>query len=181
MQVFNIIYYIIDNFLYLCISALDLEDVAFRDLLQKQKILVTTLENITEVQDDPVDEPVGGRETPSSDKQKPKSFFQWVKQKVGIEKADIHTVEEIKEEAVRRGKKGLIDSNLAPINMMDFGGQTVFYSTHQSFLTYRGIYILVIDGSKDFDEELDAEMFIPGFHGKPTSRRKSIGKLIQFQ
>lgn len=98
------------------------------------------------------------------------SIFNKIKQSLGIKKADIRTGREIQRESIRRGKKGLIKNSLAPINMMDFGGQIVFYSTHQSFLSYRAIYILVIDGSRDFDAVIETEMCIPGRYGKPTAR-----------
>lgn len=117
---------------------------------------------------------VHGRRTLRSHHFNPGSTLHRIKQKLGLEKAFIRTAEEIQKEAIRKGKKGLINSSLAPVNMMDFGGQTAFYSTHQSFLTYRGIYILVLDGSKGFDEELETELFIPGMYGKPTSRSKYI-------
>lgn len=101
-----------------------------------------------------------------------KSKLQWLKQKLGIEKAEIRTIDDLQKEAVRRGKKGLLSRSVAPINMMDFGGQSAFYSTHQSFLTYRGIYILVLDGSRRFDDVIDTESFIPGRFDRPTSRGK---------
>lgn len=37
---------------------------------------------------------------------------------------------------------------IAEISFWDFGGQIVFYSTHQTFLTPRAVYIVVIDISK---------------------------------
>lgn len=111
-------------------------------------------------------------ETKPCSRTKPRqtSFLQRIKQKLGIEKNDLSTAEEIQEEALRRRKQGLTGSMLAPINMMDFGGQSTFYSTHQSFFTYRGIYILVVNGSKDLDEEIETEMFIPGRYGKQSTR-----------
>jgi hypothetical protein len=59
--------------------------------------------------------------------------------------------------------------NLAPVIILDFAGQEVFYSTHQSFLTHQGIYVLVINGSLNLDKEIPSESFIPGRHGKPTT------------
>ena len=46
----------------------------------------------------------------------------------------------------------------AKISVWDFGGQFVFYSTHQMFLTHRAIYILVFNisqhiGDLVFDDE----------------------------
>lgn len=86
-------------------------------------------------------------------------------------------IDELQRQILRKGKDGLLDIALAPINMMDFGGQAAFYSTHQSFLTYRGIYILVVNGSKGFEEQIDTEPIIPGQNDPPTSK----GKCFQCQ
>lgn len=37
------------------------------------------------------------------------------------------------------------------INIWDFGGQTIYHSTHQFFLTKRSLYVLVLDTRKDED------------------------------
>jgi hypothetical protein len=52
----------------------------------------------------------------------------------------------------------------------DFGGQDVFYSTHQTFLTYRAIYMLVLDGSRTLDELCSFEQYLPGKSGAKTQR-----------
>ena len=75
--------------------------------------------------------------------------------------------------AVKARKRG-INLNLAPVIILDFAGQEVFYSTHQSFLTHQGIYILVINGSLNLDSEIPLESFIPGRHGKPTTRGRLL-------
>jgi internalin A len=38
-------------------------------------------------------------------------------------------------------------------NFWDFGGQTIYHSTHQFFLSKRSIYVLVLDGRKEQEEE----------------------------
>ncbi|XP_052080648.1 uncharacterized protein LOC127718637 [Mytilus californianus] len=68
------------------------------------------------------------------------------------------------------GKKKLHNKNIAPIMVWDFGGQDVFYSTHQTFLTYRAIYIIVLDGSKKLDDPCPYEQYLPGKSGHKTSR-----------
>jgi len=80
------------------------------------------------------------------------------------------TSEMLKKGTIRAGKKGLFKMNLAPVIILDFAGQRVFNSTHQSFLTHRGVYILTINGSRPLDEEMTTESFIPGRHDKPTSK-----------
>ena len=77
------------------------------------------------------------------------------------------------EGAVKARKRG-INLNLAPVIILDFAGQEVFYSTHQSFLTHQGIYVLVINGSLNLDSEIPSESFIPGRHGKPTTRGRLL-------
>jgi hypothetical protein len=83
------------------------------------------------------------------------------------------TSQMIMEGAVKANKRG-INLNLAPVIILDFAGQEVFYSTHQSFLTHQGIYVLVINGSLHLDSEIPSESFIPGRHGKPTTRGRSL-------
>jgi hypothetical protein len=75
--------------------------------------------------------------------------------------------------AVKARKRG-INMNLAPVIILDFAGQEVFYSTHQSFLTHQGIYVLVINGSLNLDSEIPSESLIPGRHGKPTTRGRLL-------
>jgi len=77
------------------------------------------------------------------------------------------------EGAVKARNRG-INLNLAPVIILDFAGQEVFYSTHQSFLTHQGIYVLVINGSLNLDSEIPSESFIPGRHGKPTTRGRLL-------
>ena len=80
------------------------------------------------------------------------------------------TSEMLKKGTIRAGKKGLFKMNLAPVIILDFAGQRVFNSTHQSFLTHRGVYILTINGSRPLHEEMATESVIPGRHDKPTTK-----------
>jgi hypothetical protein len=77
------------------------------------------------------------------------------------------------EGTVKARQRG-INLNLAPVIILDFAGQEVFYSTHQSFLTHHGIYILAINGSLNLDSEIPSESFILGRHGKPTTRGRLL-------
>jgi hypothetical protein len=95
------------------------------------------------------------------------TFLQKLKSFLGI-KRDM-----MMEGAVKARKRG-INLNLAPVIILDFAGQEVFYSTHQSFLTHQGIYVLVINGSLNLDSEIPSESFIPGRHGKPTTRGRLL-------
>ena len=43
-------------------------------------------------------------------------------------------------------------------DLWDFGGQHAYYTSHQTFLSNRAIYLLTMDMSKDLDEELSTEV-----------------------
>jgi GTPase SAR1 family protein len=62
---------------------------------------------------------------------------------------------------------------IAPVIIWDFGGQDVFYSTHQTFLTYRAIYMLILDGSRTLDELCSSKKYMPGKGGARTQRGNS--------
>ena len=103
------------------------------------------------------------------------TFLQKLKSFLGIQR-DMTvqiTSKMMMEGAVKARKRG-INLNLAPVIILDFAGQEVFYSTHQSFLTHQGIYVLVINGSLNLDSEIPSESFIPGRHGKPTTRGRLL-------
>jgi hypothetical protein len=69
-----------------------------------------------------------------------------------------------------------MSSYLAPVIILDFAGQEVFYSTHQSFHTHQGIYVLVINGSLNLDSEIPSESFIPGRHGNKSCSKDKFEK-----
>ncbi|KAL3854629.1 hypothetical protein ACJMK2_013890, partial [Sinanodonta woodiana] len=48
----------------------------------------------------------------------------------------------------------------AKLGMWDFAGQYVFYTTHQTFLSYRAVYLLVIDLSQHITAIIQDECFI---------------------
>lgn len=74
------------------------------------------------------------------------------------------------EESMKAGKKKLHQKKIAPVIIWDFGGQDVFYSTHQTFLTYRAIYLIVLDGSRTLDEPCQHARYLPGKCGGKTAR-----------
>ncbi|XP_052081086.1 probable serine/threonine-protein kinase roco4 [Mytilus californianus] len=85
------------------------------------------------------------------------------------------TKERFLEESLKAGKKKLHQKKIAPVIIWDFGGQDVFYSTHQTFLTYRAIYLLVLDGSRKLDDPCPFEQYLPGKSG-----RKTAGDYLKF-
>ncbi|XP_071148783.1 uncharacterized protein [Mytilus edulis] len=68
------------------------------------------------------------------------------------------------------GKKMLHKKKIAPVIIWDFGGQDVFYSTHQTFLTYRALYMIVMDGSRNLDDPVPYEQYLPGQSGDKTAK-----------
>lgn len=97
-----------------------------------------------------------------------KSFF-GVKKELNEIKISI-TQKEFLKRSWKVGKKKLNQRKIVPVIIWDFGGQDVFYSTHQTFLTYRAIYMLVLDGSRTLDEPCRFEQYLPGKGGAKTQR-----------
>ncbi|XP_063448209.1 uncharacterized protein LOC134727752 [Mytilus trossulus] len=80
------------------------------------------------------------------------------------------TEKHILEQSLRVGKKKLNQRHIAPVIIWDFGGQDIFYSTHQSFLSYRAIYLIVLDGSRTLDDPCQFDQYLPGKSGPKTAR-----------
>lgn len=72
--------------------------------------------------------------------EKHKSILQRLKVKLGMEKPEIRTIDDVQKEAARRGKKGLLSSSLGPINMMDFGGVSILFHIPIFFDVQRDIH-----------------------------------------
>jgi hypothetical protein len=103
------------------------------------------------------------------------SIFDRFKSIVGVRKEEnvikiSVTQEEFLKKSWKVRKKKLHQRKIVPVIIWDFGGQDVFYSTHQTFLTYRAIYILVLDGSRTLDEPCPFEQYLPGKGGAKTQR-----------
>ncbi|CAC5359923.1 unnamed protein product [Mytilus coruscus] len=80
------------------------------------------------------------------------------------------TEQHLLKQSLRVGKKKLHHRHIAPVIIWDFGGQDIFYSTHQSFLSYRAIYLIVLDGSRTLDESCHFNQYLPGKSGLKTGR-----------
>ncbi len=50
------------------------------------------------------------------------------------------------------------DNDYADVSFWDFAGQSVFYNTHQSFLSSRAVYLLVADISKHINDVVGGDM-----------------------
>ncbi|VDI11590.1 Hypothetical predicted protein [Mytilus galloprovincialis] len=80
------------------------------------------------------------------------------------------TEEHILKQSLKVGKKKIHQRHIAPVIIWDFGGQDIFYSTHQSFLSYRAIYLIVLDGSRTLDDPCRFDQYLPGKSGQKTAR-----------
>ncbi|VDI73966.1 Hypothetical predicted protein [Mytilus galloprovincialis] len=65
-------------------------------------------------------------------------------------------------------REGRYKQNIIPIDIWDFGGQKDYYMTHQLFITSRGIFVLVFNGSLNLHKHMPDLSFLPGHFGKPT-------------
>ena len=74
----------------------------------------------------------------------------------------------------RECKKGDYNMSIIPIDIWDFGGQKIYYMTHQLFISSMGTYVIVFNGSIDINVEVDNLTFLPGHEGKKTSAGKDI-------
>ncbi|XP_071143991.1 uncharacterized protein [Mytilus edulis] len=67
----------------------------------------------------------------------------------------IHTAYSIQDDLLEKIKKGTNIMNIAPSDLVDFGGQKSFDMTHQLFIQHRGTFILMFDGRKGLYTELE--------------------------
>ena len=78
------------------------------------------------------------------------------------------TKKEIKKKMENVLKRGDFKMKIGRLIFWDFGGQYVYYTTHQTFLTYRALFLVVFDGSTDLYDEVADVLCFPGQHGTPT-------------
>lgn len=76
----------------------------------------------------------------------------------------------LKESMKKVRKKKLHEKQIAPVIICVFGGQNVFFSTHQTILSYRAIYLLVLDGSRTLDDPCTVDWYLLGKSGAKTAR-----------
>ena len=69
---------------------------------------------------------------------------------------------------VKAVEEGKYKQKVVPIDIWDFGGQKDYYMTHQLFITSRGIFVLMFNGSIDLHKHIPDLGFLPGHFGKPT-------------
>ena len=79
------------------------------------------------------------------------------------------TRKEIKKQMENYLERGEYKMKVGRLIFWDFGGQYVYYTTHQTFMTYRALFLVVFDGSKDLYDEVSDVLCFPGQHGTPTA------------
>lgn len=62
--------------------------------------------------------------------------------------------------------KGNYEMVIVPIDLWDFGGQKVYQMTHQLFITSRGTFLLIFNGSRDIQEYIPDYTELPGCQGQ---------------
>ncbi|XP_063436882.1 uncharacterized protein LOC134718317 [Mytilus trossulus] len=78
------------------------------------------------------------------------------------------TKEEIRKKMEKVLKSGKYKMKVGRLIFWDFGGQYVYLTTHQTFMTFRALFLVVFDGSKDLHEQVPDVMCFPGQHMTPT-------------
>ncbi|VDI39870.1 Hypothetical predicted protein [Mytilus galloprovincialis] len=79
------------------------------------------------------------------------------------------SIDKLHELMVKAVKEGKYKQMVVPIDIWDFGGQKEYHMTHQLFITSRGIFILMFDGSIGIHKHRSDLGFLPGHFGKPTA------------
>ncbi|CAC5392707.1 unnamed protein product [Mytilus coruscus] len=78
------------------------------------------------------------------------------------------TREEIRKKMEKVLKSGNYKMKVGRLIFWDFGGQYVYYTTHQTFMTFRALFLVVFDGSKQLHEPVPDVLCFPGQHMTPT-------------
>ncbi|XP_063419351.1 uncharacterized protein LOC134702299 [Mytilus trossulus] len=78
------------------------------------------------------------------------------------------TKKEIRKRMEKVLKTGKYKMKVGRLIFWDFGGQYVYYTTHQTFMTYRALFLVVFDGSKRLNEVIPDVLCFPGQHMNPT-------------
>ncbi|XP_076116488.1 uncharacterized protein LOC143083957 [Mytilus galloprovincialis] len=78
------------------------------------------------------------------------------------------TKEEIRRKMEKVLKSGKYKMKVGRLIFWDFGGQYVYLTTHQTFMTFRALFLVVFNGSKNLHEQVPDVMCFPGQHMTPT-------------
>lgn len=67
----------------------------------------------------------------------------------------VHTADSIQANLLEKLKQGSYLMDIAPSDLVDFGGQKSFDMTHQLFIQHKGTFILMFDGRKGLFTKLE--------------------------
>ncbi|CAG2256355.1 unnamed protein product [Mytilus edulis] len=68
--------------------------------------------------------------------------------------------------------KGNYEMVIVPIDLWDFGGQKIYLMTHQLFISSRGTFVLIFNGSKGIHDEILDYAELPGCQSQRTTAGK---------
>ncbi|XP_071121341.1 uncharacterized protein [Mytilus edulis] len=78
------------------------------------------------------------------------------------------TKDEIRMKMEKVLKSGKYKMKVGRLIFWDFGGQYVYYTTHQTFMTFRALFLVVFDGSEGLHKQVPDVLCFPGQHMTPT-------------
>ena len=78
--------------------------------------------------------------------------FRQQSQILKVSKQNCSTIQEDIKQEIRKGKYKI---EIAPSDLVDFGGQRSFDMTHQLFMRHKGAFVLMFNGRIDFSVPLD--------------------------
>ncbi|CAG2209732.1 unnamed protein product [Mytilus edulis] len=84
------------------------------------------------------------------------------------------TKDEIRKKMEEILRSGNYKIKVGRLIFWDFGGQYVYYTTHQTFMTFRALFLLVFDGSKGLHDQVLDVLCFPGQHMIPTPADKQF-------
>ncbi|VDI20493.1 Hypothetical predicted protein [Mytilus galloprovincialis] len=93
-----------------------------------------------------------GNPSPGRPKLPPKPDLKTLK---AFQKRPVYTAHSIQQDILDKIKRGSYVMNIAPSDLVDFGGQKSFDMTHQLFIQHKGTFILMFDGRKGLNTELE--------------------------
>ena len=89
------------------------------------------------------------------------------------------TNEEVMNLVLEACKKGEYRMKIVPIDLWDFGGQKIYYMTHQLFISSRGTFVIIFNGSLDINKDLPDLSYLPGQYGKRTIAGKNLLLMVK--
>ncbi|CAG2185651.1 unnamed protein product [Mytilus edulis] len=69
---------------------------------------------------------------------------------------------------------GQYEMVVVPIDLWDFGGQKIYHLTHQLFVTSRGTFLLIFNGSRDIHENIPEYTELPGCQGQRNTADNTV-------